>query len=502
MNDTYILQMDNITVQFPGVLALDNVHFDLIPGEVHVLLGENGAGKSTIMKVLAGVNPFYSGTIMYKGKEIVSQGVLEQRQRGVSIIFQEMNLLKNLTVAENIFLGRQPLNSTGSIDWKKMYHDARTLLDSIDSDISERALISSLSVGQMQMVEIAKAVSFKSDIIIMDEPTSALTTKEVDSLFRLINKLKAEKTAIVYISHRLEEILKIGDRITVFRDGKYIETVKAEDTTIDSLIKLMVGRDLSEQYPKVTCTPGEKLMEVKNLNQGKRLKDISFFVRRGEIVGFYGLMGSGRTETMRAIFGADSYNSGEILILGQPTRIKSCKDAKNNRIALLNEDRKNHGLILAFSVKENIVLANLNSVMGPMGLNFAKEEIISNNLSDIMRIKTPSMKQKVNFLSGGNQQKVVIAKWLNSDSDIIIFDEPTRGIDVGAKVEIYKIMNKLKEEGKAIIMVSSELPETLGVADRIYVMHEGRIKKCFDETIGLSEDDIMRFATGIAAEAI
>jgi ribose transport system ATP-binding protein len=502
MTDNYILQMNDITVQFPGVLALDRAHFDLKPGEVHVLLGENGAGKSTIMKVLAGVNTIYDGKIIYKGMEITARNIQEQRERGISIIFQEMNLLKNLTVAENIFLGRQPLNSVRSIDWKKMYHDARMLLNSIDSDIPENALISSLSVGQMQMVEIAKAISFESDIIIMDEPTSALTTKEVDSLFRLINKLKTEKVSIIYISHRLEEILKIGDRITVFRDGKYIETVKAEDTTIDKLIKLMVGRDLSEQYPKVKCTPGEKLMEVRNLNKEKCLKDISFFVRRGEIVAFYGLMGSGRTETMRALFGADSYNSGEILILDQPVRIKNCKDAKNNKIALLTEDRKNHGLILAFSVKENIVLANLDNVMGPMGLNPAKEEIVSNNLSNIMRIKTPSMKQKVNFLSGGNQQKVVIAKWLNTDSDIIIFDEPTRGIDVGAKVEIYKTMNKLKEEGKAIIMVSSELPEALGVADRIYVMHEGRITKCFNENVGLSEDDIMKFATGIATETI
>ncbi|MDR1562538.1 MAG: sugar ABC transporter ATP-binding protein [Dysgonamonadaceae bacterium] len=502
MTDNFILQMNDITVQFPGVLALDRVRFDLKPGEVHVLLGENGAGKSTIMKVLAGVNTVYEGKIIYKGKEITARNIQEQRERGISIIFQEMNLLKNLTVAENIFLGRQPLNSIGNIDWKKMYHDARTLLNSIDSDIPENALISSLSVGQMQMVEIAKAISFKSDAIIMDEPTSALTAKEVDSLFRLINKLKTEKVAIIYISHRLEEILEIGDRITVFRDGKYIETVKAEDTTIDKLIKLMVGRDLSEQYPRVKCSPGEKLLEVKNLTKGKHLKDISFFVRQGEIVGFYGLMGSGRTETMRVIFGADSYNSGEILILGQSVKIKNCKDAKKNKIALLNEDRKNHGLILAFSVKENIVLANLDSVMGPMGLNFTKEEIISNNLSNIMSIKTPSMKQKVNFLSGGNQQKVVIAKWLNSDSDIIIFDEPTRGIDVGAKVEIYKIMNKLKGEGKAIIMVSSELPETLGVADRIYVMHEGRITKCFSENIGLTEDEVMKFATGITTEVL
>jgi ribose transport system ATP-binding protein len=336
----------------------------------------------------------------------------------------------------------------------------------------------------------------------MDEPTSALTEKEVDSLFLIINKLKAQNVAVIYISHRLEEILKIGDRITVLRDGKYIATVNAGDTTMDNLIKLMVGRDLSEQYPKVVCVPGEVMLEVKHLNQGNRLMDISFFARRGEIVGFYGLMGSGRTETMRVIFGADTYNSGDIIVKGQPARIKSCKDAKKRGIALLSEDRKNHGLILSFSVKDNIVLANLNKAMGFFGLSHLKEETICNTLSTAMRIKTPSLKQKVNFLSGGNQQKVVIAKWLNSDTDIIIFDEPTRGIDVGAKVEIYKVMNRLKEEGKAIVMVSSELPETLGVADLIYVMHEGRITKCFDETKGLTEKDIMQYATGLIAEAV
>jgi ribose transport system ATP-binding protein len=502
MLDDCILRMEDITVQFPGVLALDKVHFEVKPGEVHVLLGENGAGKSTIMKILAGVNTSYSGRIVYKGEEIIARSVLEQRKRGVSIIFQEMNLLKNLTVAENIFLGRQPRNSLGSIDWKKMFYDARELLDSINSDISEKTLVSTLSVGKMQMIEIAKAISFQSDIIIMDEPTSALTEKEVDSFFRIIHKLKARKVAIVYISHRLEEILKIGDRVTVLRDGKFIETLPVRDTTMDALIKLMVGRDLSEQYPKVVCAPGENALEVKCLNQGNRLMDISCFVRRGEIVGFYGLMGSGRTETMRAIFGADTYSSGDIVIKGQRARVKNCKDAKNRGIALLSEDRKNHGLILSFSVKNNIVLANLNNVMGPFGLSAAKEETVCKALSASMRIKTPSLKQKVNFLSGGNQQKVVIAKWLNSDSDIIIFDEPTRGIDVGAKVEIYKVMNKLKEDGKAIIMVSSELPETLGVADRIYVMHEGKITKCFDETKNLTEKDIMRYATGVAAEAV
>jgi ribose transport system ATP-binding protein len=406
-----------------------------------------------------------------------------------------MNLLKNLSVAENIFMGRQPEDRFGGVDWNRMYKDARELLDSINSDISEKAMISSLTVGQMQMIEIAKAISFKSDIIIMDEPTSALTEKEVDSLFRIINKLKSEETAIIYISHRLEEILRVGDRITVLRDGKNIQTLNAKDTTLENLIKLMVGRSLSEQYPKTACVPGEKLLEVHNLNQKGRLKNVSFFCRSGEIVGFYGLMGSGRTETMRALFGADPFDSGEILVRGKKVKIRNCKDAKNKGLALLAEDRKNHGLILLFSVKDNMVLANLNKVMGSAGLSASRENTVCTALSSMMQIKTPSLKQKVNFLSGGNQQKVVIAKWLNSDSDIIIFDEPTRGIDVGSKVEIYKIMNQLKKAGKAIIMVSSELPETIGVSDRIYVMYNGEVKKCFEETAGITESDIMKYAT-------
>ncbi len=496
MGKDYLVWMDDITVRFPGVLALDKVHFDVKRGEVHALLGENGAGKSTIMKVLAGVNTHYEGEIFYKGEPIQAKSVYEQQQRGVSIIFQEMNLLNNLTVAENIFLGRQPLNRSGSINWKKMNENAREILDSINSDISEKTLVSSLSVGQMQMIEIAKAISFESDIIIMDEPTSALTDKEVESLFTIIDKLKKDKVAVVYISHRLEEILKICDRITVLRDGKYIKTLDAEGTTINSLIKLMVGRDLSEQFPKIKCDVGEKVLEVKRLNQGEKLKNISFHVNRGEIVGFYGLMGSGRTETMRAIFGADSYDSGEIFINGEKVEIKNCENAKELGIALLTEDRKHQGLILPFTVRENIVLTNLSSVMNNLGISRIKEDNIGQSYKDALQIKTPTLNQKVMNLSGGNQQKVVIAKWLNTDTEIVIFDEPTRGIDVGAKVEIYKIMNQMKKDGKGVIMVSSELPEALGISDRMYVMHEGEMMHCFADTENLTEQDVMHFATG------
>ena len=496
MSEEYIVQMKDITVRFPGVLALDKVRFDAKPGEVHVLLGENGAGKSTIMKVLAGVNTNYEGRIIYKGEEIVARSVEEQRERGVSIIFQEMNLLKNLTVAENMFLGRQPVTKMGSVDWKTMNRQARELLDSIDSDISEKALVSSLSVGQMQMVEIAKALSFKCDIIIMDEPTSALTEKEVAALFRIIAKLKSEGVAIVYISHRLEEIMKIGDRLTIFRDGKYIATVNVKDITIDQMVAMMVGREMTDYYPKVDVKPGETLLEVKNLTRGNVVKGVSFYARAGEITGFYGLMGAGRTELMRAIFGADPYDSGEIIVKGQSVQIKSCEQAKALGLALLTEDRKNQGLILNFDLNQNISLANMDNAMTAFGFNAAKETANNQRLADSMSVKTPSLKQKAKNLSGGNQQKVVISKWLNTNSDIIIFDEPTRGIDVGAKAEIYKIMNSLKEQGKAVIMVSSELSECIGVSDRIYVMHEGEMTGLLEDPKEFTEELVVGYATG------
>lgn len=498
MGDDYIVQMEDITVRFPGVLALDKVRFDARPGEVHVLLGENGAGKSTIMKVLAGVNTEYEGKIIYKGKEIISHSVEEQRARGVSIIFQEMNLLKNLTVAENIFMGRQPIGKAGQIDWKTMNNKARELLDMIHSDISEKSRVASLSVGQMQIVEIAKALSFKSDIIIMDEPTSALTEKEVDSLFAIIRKLKKEGVAIVYISHRLNEIKEIGDRLTIFRDGKYIDTVNVEDITIDEMVSMMVGREISDYYPKVTVKPGDTLLEVRDLNQGNTLKNLSFYARAGEITGFYGLMGAGRTELMRAIFGADPFDSGEVLVKGKPVKINSCEKAKKLGIALLNEDRKSQGLILEFDLNSNISLANMNTAMGTFGFNKAKETSNNQKLADLMNVRTPSLAQKAKNLSGGNQQKVVICKWINTDCDIIIFDEPTRGIDVGAKAEIYKIMNGLKEQHKAVIVVSSELAECMGVSDRIYVMHEGEMKGILEpeDMKQVTEELIVSYATG------
>ena len=496
MANEYIVQMEDITVQFPGVLALDKVRFDAKPGEVHVLLGENGAGKSTIMKVLAGVNTNYEGRIIYKGKEIVSRSVDEQRKRGVGIIFQELNLLDNLTVAENMFLGRQPTGKMGNIDWKQMNQEARKLLDSIHSDISETAMIASLSVGQKQMVEIAKSLSYKCDILIMDEPTSALTEKEIEALFQLIRRLTSQGVAIVYISHRLNEIMEIGDRLTIFRDGKYVDTVFIKDITIDQMVTMMVGREMTNYYPKVEVEPGEKLLETKDIKQGKTLKGISFYARAGEITGFYGLMGAGRTELMRAIFGAAPYDSGVVVVKGNPVEIKSPEQANQLGIALLTEDRKQQGLILNFTLNENISLPNLDTAMTQFGLNKSKETANNQKLADSMHVKTPSLEQLAKNLSGGNQQKVVICKWLNTNSDIIIFDEPTRGIDVGAKAEIYGIMNDLKKAGKAVIMVSSELAECIGVSDRIYVMHEGEMTGLIEDPKEFTEELIVGCATG------
>ncbi|MCD8352230.1 MAG: sugar ABC transporter ATP-binding protein [Planctomycetaceae bacterium] len=494
--ESRLVSMRQITVEFPGVKALDRVDFDLCAGEVHVLLGENGAGKSTIMKVLAGVNTDYSGSVEYKGEAIRCSTVREQQLRGISIIFQETNLLRNLTVAENIFLGRQPLTRFGNIDWRRMNSDARHLLDSIHSPIPEDALVGGLSVGQMQMVEIAKALSFDSDVIIMDEPTSALSDTEVTSLFAIIAMLKNKGVGIVYISHRLEEILRIGDRVTVLRDGCHIKTVPVASMNVDSLISMMVGRDLSEKFPKVTVTPGPVLLEVKNLHQAQNgLRDIHFHVRRGEIVGFYGLMGAGRTELMRCVFGADPFDKGEIRMEGRSVRLRNCVDAKKHGIALLTEDRKHQGLILEFSVLENIALVNYDKVASARGISSRRSLGNAKALAESVRTKTPSLHQKVKLLSGGNQQKVVIAKWLNADPEVLIFDEPTRGIDVGAKVEIYKIMNDLKTQGKSIVMISSELPEALGISDRLYVMRNGRITHCFDKVEGLGEDDVIKYAT-------
>lgn len=475
--EEYLLNMLNITIEFPGVLALDNVCFNLRRGEVHILLGENGAGKSTLMKVLSGVYKKTKGTIIYKGEMVEIQDVHHAQELGIGIIYQELNLLPNLSVAENIYIGRQPKTKSGKINWKKMYSDAEQLLQELDVELDPKKLVRDLGVGQQQMVEVAKAVSKKVDVLIMDEPTSALTEREIEQLFRLIKDLKAKGVGIIYISHRMEELEQIGDRATVLRDGKYIETVTFTQKPDQAyLIRLMVGRDLAEQYPKQKVPIGDVVLEAQNIcSKYTKLKDCSFQVRSGEILGIAGLMGAGRTELMRAVIGADPIDSGEVSLNGKKVRFRSFGDAVRSRIGFLTEDRKGQGLVLNFDVKSNITLAARDKIARRGRINLSLEKSVGQEMVEALRIKTPNLRQRVKFLSGGNQQKVVLAKWLYMDCDVLIFDEPTRGIDVGAKVEIYNLMTELAKKGAAIIMVSSELPEILGMSDRIIVMHEGKI---------------------------
>lgn len=491
-----LLQMQNIDMDFPGVKALEGVCFELKKGEVHVLLGENGAGKSTLMKILCGVYKKKSGTILYKGEEIEIHNVHHAQEIGISIIYQELNLIPHLSVAENIFIGRQPIKN-GMVNWQHMYADAKKILDDLNVDISPRAKISKLGIAQQQMVEVAKATSRHSDILIMDEPTSALTEKEIAQLFNTIRRLKEQGVGIIYISHRLEEIKEVGDRATILRDGKYIDTVEFENGKVDlnQIIKLMVGRDLVQKYPKEKVPIGDEMLRVENICTKKLLKNCSLHVNKGEILGLSGLMGAGRTELMRAITGADKRDSGDIYLRGNKITINRFGDAVKNRIGFLTEDRKGQGLVLIFDVKQNITLANLYSIKRKGVLNLRKEREDSKVLVDTLSIKTPTLRQKVKYLSGGNQQKVVLAKWLYTQCDVLIFDEPTRGIDVGAKVEIYKLMVDLARNGKAIIMVSSELPEIVGMSDRIVVMHEGAIAG----ELAIEEADqvkILHYATG------
>jgi len=492
-----ILIMKDIDKSFPGVKALDKAYIDVLPGEVHALLGENGAGKSTFVKILTGVYQPDGGKIIYKGKEITIPDPLSAQKLGISIIFQEFNLFPHLTVAQNIFINREPKTKTRILlDEKKINKMAKEQLGIIHLDIDPQRKVSSLSVAEQQMVEIVKAISFKSEILVMDEPTAALTEAEIEDLFAVIKQLKASGVGIIYISHRLEELKHIADRVTVMRDGHYIKTVNYRDTTIPELVKMMVGRPITEIYPKRTHKPGKVMLEVKNLNQGKRLKNISFNVREGEVLGVAGLVGAGRTEMARAIFGADPIDSGEIYLEGKKLKITSPHDAIEKGIGYLTEDRKRNGLALGLNVKDNIVLSSLEYFVTHLGfLNDKKITERSGELVELLRIKTPSLEQKTKFLSGGNQQKVIVAKWLCRNSKVLIFDEPTRGIDVGAKREIYELINKLTEEGVAVIMISSELPEIIGMSDRVLVMHEGTIAGEISREEA-TEEKILMLATG------
>ena len=474
MNDI-IVSMHDICKSFPGVKALDHVDFELRSGEVMALLGENGAGKSTLMKVLSGVYTRDSGDMEIQGKAYGNLTPKQAQAAGVAIIHQELNMCRHLTVAENMFLGREKVRGM-VLSQREMEDEAAEVLGRLKIDISPRTVVGDLPISKQQMVEIAKALSMDARILIMDEPTSALTAREIEDLFRIIRDLRASDHGIVYISHRLEELQHIVDRVTIMRDGQYITTMNFADTTIDQIITHMVGREIKEKFPRVTCEKGKKIFEVKNLNAGRMVRDISFSLYEGEIVGFAGLMGAGRTETTRAIFGIDPKESGQIVLDGREIEIHSPADAICQGVVLAPEDRKKDGLCTKLSIRHNIALPNLDLLCNRLGVvSHSRENAMCDRAVKNLQIKTPSVDVDAANLSGGNQQKVVVGKWLARDSRVVIFDEPTRGIDVAAKVEIYHLMNQLKQQGIAVMFVSSELPEVLGIADRVIVMCDGQI---------------------------
>lgn len=492
----FVLEMRDIVKRFPGVLAVNKAQFDLRPGEVHCLVGENGAGKSTLMKILAGAQPPDSGEIRLFGEPVTIQSPHHAQQLGISMIYQEFNLSPFLSVAENIFLGREPrLGNSPFIDWRRMHADARELLARIGVSLDVRRPVSALSVAAQQMVEIAKALSFNAKIIVMDEPSATLTDHELEALFALIAELKRQGMGMIYISHRLEEIFHIGDRVTVMRDGEYVGTHPVAELTRTRVIQMMVGRELSSEFPKETFTRGPERLRAEGLTRRGAFRDVSFTLHQGEIVGLTGLVGAGRTEVARALFGADRLEAGTITLDGVPVKVTNPRDAIRLGIGLLTEDRKIQGLILGMTVRENATLANLGALVTMGFVRRREERETARRYVDDLRIKTPSLEQAVRNLSGGNQQKVVLAKWLFTHSKVLIFDEPTRGIDVGAKVEIYKLMNDLVREGVCILMISSELPEVLGMCDRILVMHEGRLAGELPRAEA-TQEAIMHLATG------
>ena len=491
-----LIRMEGIDKAFPGVQALSQCRFELQTGEVHALVGENGAGKSTMMKILTGVYTKDAGSIYLKGKEIEVKNPRAAQELGINIIHQELNLCQHLTVAQNIFIGRESRVGKIFLNDKENVAKAQEILDMMNIDINPKSKVSSLTVARQQMVEIAKALSFNADVLIMDEPTAALTDSEIVELFRIIKDLKAKGVGIVYISHRMDELKKISDRITVMRDGTYVDTVKTSEVEIKQIISMMVGRQIYvEGHAKTTDKTQPIVLEVKNLNSGRQIKDVSFELHKGEILGFAGLMGAGRTEVARAIFGADKYDSGEIFINGKQVQIKSPQDAVANGIGYLSEDRKRYGVALGLDVATNTVMASMPQFSNKIGwVDEAAIQKQTDKMVDAMATKTPSNKQKVKNLSGGNQQKVIIGKWLTRDCDILIFDEPTRGIDVGAKGEIYKLLNDLADRGKSIIMISSELPEILRMSHRVCVMCEGRLTGIISSAEA-TQESIMHYAT-------
>ncbi|SJZ54170.1 sugar ABC transporter ATP-binding protein [Consotaella salsifontis] len=491
-----ILKARGVVKRFPGVLALNNIQLELRRGEVHALCGENGAGKSTLMKVVTGQLQPDEGEVTYKGQPVHFDTLQDSEAAGITMIHQELNLVPHLTVAENIFLAREPKKGW-FVDRKKMEADAQIFLDRLKVNIKASDLVLSLSVARQQMVEIAKALSLNAEVLIMDEPTSALTESEIDQLFAIIHELKRQGVAIAYISHRLQELGRIVDRVTVMRDGGYVWTKPFDEVTVDDIVAAMVGRSLEQQFPERVSTPTDELIfEVRNLSGVRNCRNVNFTLRRGEILGFAGLMGAGRTETARAIFGADPKTGGEVLLEGEEITIASPVDAIKAGIAYLAEDRKLNGLSVKMTVKENITMANIEAVVRHGLIDKAAEAQAARQSIAKLGIKTPSIDQVVRNLSGGNQQKVVIGKWLFRESRVLFFDEPTRGIDVGAKFAIYQLLDQLASEGIGVVMITSELPEILGMTDRVVVFHEGEVSGIL-ETRKTDQEEIMQYASGV-----
>jgi ABC-type sugar transport system ATPase subunit len=496
-----VLSMRAISKTFSGVTVLKNVNIDLHKGEVHALMGENGAGKSTLMKIMAGIYRPDNGTIIYRDKSITWHNPMEARENGISVIHQELNLSPNITIGENVLMGTKfPKNKLGMVDWKQVHERAHVILKSIGSELDPRSRVSTLSVAQQQMVEIARALSIKAEVLVMDEPTASLTHKEIDKLFIIINELRQKGVAIVYISHRMDEIFKISDRCTILRDGQWITSVPIAETNPEHLVKTMVGRELNDLFqkpPSHTSWIKDKtpVLEIKGLCDNNNVKDISLEVHSGEIVGISGLVGAGRTELVRAIFGLSDISAGEILINGKSVKINSPEDAIRYGIAHVPESRKAQGLFLNMSVKENIMMAELHKYRKASLLDWSQLNNEAENYIRELDIKTASKEQKVVSLSGGNQQKVLLARWLSIHPIVLLLDEPTRGVDIGAKTEIHKIICKLAKNGLAVLMISSELPEILALSDRILVMHEGKLRANLQRE-DATQEKIMYYATG------
>lgn len=494
MNQEIKLRVANVEKSFPGVKALDKIDFSVRKGTVHALCGENGAGKSTLMKIINGIYKPDAGEIYIDEVPVKIQNPIQARSHGIAMIAQELNYVPEMSIEENIFLGRLPVNKFGKVDWKLLRKKTSEFLKAENLNYRPDQKMKTLAVSDIQMLEIIKAISNNAEIIVMDEPTSSITQKEVDMLFGKIEELKKQGVSIIYISHKMDEVFKIADDITVLRDGTVVETHPASELDVDQVIALMVGRKMENVYPKETVKIGETLLEVKNLYSKGVYKDINFNVKKGEIVGFAGLVGAGRTEVMRSIFGLDPITSGQILIKGQEVQIKNVGDSIKNHMVMLSEDRRRYGIIPIRSVMENASISSLEKVIYGGYAHLDEERKLVGEYFDKMNVKTPSLDTAIQSLSGGNQQKVLLAKWMMRNPEIMILDEPTRGIDVGAKFEIYKLMTEMAKQNKAVIMVSSELPELIGMCDRIYIMNQGKITGQLRRE-EFSQEAIMRFAT-------